>query len=217
MTSPTSPTRKRADLADEAVCAREGRVELRPDANQPGTGHAEFQVGAPTGKLPRPEASSSIRPWNRNDRGGSTSPALSLCQGGLARGGPRRGRRCPGRVRARLLQPTRKLKANTANPSFGSPLFHPFSGINLLTPFMYHIILGLRRLKNTESVAFPICVDCLGLGGAGRRAHPPGTAYWSALFSASSERTTDLIGRHFTCSAAARWFWSGLHVTWGGG
>ena len=58
------------------------------------------------------------------------------------------------------LQPTQKLKAKMANPSFLPHLFHHFSAMNLPIPFMCHIILGIRRLHNTESVAFTICAYC---------------------------------------------------------
>ena len=32
--------------------------------------------------------------------------------------------------------------------------------MNLPIPYMYHIIIGKRRINNTESVAFTISVDC---------------------------------------------------------
>ena len=56
----------------------------------------------------------------------------------------------------RRLPPTQKLKTKMANPSFWSHLFHHFSAMNLPIPYIYHIILGKRRLNNTESVAFTI-------------------------------------------------------------
>ena len=98
-------------------------------------------------------ASSARMPAPRGPATAPPAPAAQLrehCREG--------GRAAAARGTPRVLQPTQKLKANMANPSFLPHLFHHFSAMNLPIPFMYHIILGIRRLNNTESVAFTICV-----------------------------------------------------------